>query len=189
MRKIKLTTIIATLSLANIALADVPVIRTTAVHKEGGRRVLFGLCEERYNIVDRHTSIAHCINPYTNEPYDLHETTLYCKDPGNIKCRISIAGKRINYNGTSISEDIFVENENDLLDQVDKNLGNGIYYGKTSKKVAVKADGKQFLFLFEATWKNGNENGDADIVIKVYDITAYTNVTAGSANGTAVITR
>lgn len=189
MRKIKLTTIIATLSLANIVLADVPVIRTLDIHKEGGRRILFGIFEERYNIVDRHTTIEHSINPFTKEPYDLHITSLRCKDPGNIKCRLSVAGKRINYNGTNNSENIFVENENDLLDQVDKNLGNGIYHGKTSKKVAVKADGKQFLFLFEATWKNGNENGDADIVIKVYDITAYTNVTAGSANGTAVITR
>lgn len=187
MKKINLVTIIATIFFANLALADLPVIRTTAVHKEGGRRVLFGLCEERYNIVDRHTSIAHCINPYTKEPYDLHETTLYCKDPGNIKCRISIAGKRINYNGTNISEDIFVENENDLMDQVDKNLEKGTYYGKTSKKVAVKASGKQFLFLFEATWRNGNENGDADIEIKVYDITAYTNVTASTSNGSAVI--
>lgn len=185
MKKI-LATIIAAIVLTNIAFADVPTVRLTTIHKEGGRGMLFGLCETRYDLVDKFTEIKYVMNPYTGESYEIIYTTLRCVGKGWSKCRLSVAEKSFNYNGVNISERVFDENTNSLMDQVDKNLEQGVYSGKTSKKVAVKASGKQFLFLFEATWKNGNDNGDADIEIKVSDITAYSSVIAGSANGAAV---
>lgn len=189
MKKIKLLAIIATIFVANIAVADVPVIKIIDIHKEGGRNMFWGLCEPRYSTVTK-TSHEYFKQDIASGTIVLVERiSLTCLDPGWAKCRLSVAENRINYNGVNINENIFIENANDLMDQVDKNLEKSIFSGKTTKKVTVKASGKQFLFLFEATWQNGNENGDADIEIKVSDITAYSTVIAGSANGAAVSIR
>ena len=186
MKKIKYIIFIGAIFVCNIIFADVPQIRMMIIHKEGGRRILFGLCEPRYDKVIKTEALEHEVNPYNGEVYDIRIIKLSCTEKGWAKCQLSVAETHINYNGVNISEKIFDENTNLLIDQVDKNLEQGVYTGKASKKVAIKAGGKQFLFLFEATWKNGNENGDADIEIKVSDITAYSNVIAGSANGSAV---
>jgi len=187
MKKIKYIIFIGAIFVCNIIFANVPQkIKITNIHKEGGRGMLFGLCEPRYDRVVKTIAIQYAVNPYNGDVYEITITTLSCTGNGWAKCRLSVAESSFNYNGTNISEKIFDENTNLLIDQVDKNLEQGVYTGKAAKKVAIKAGGKQFLFLFEATWKNGNENGDADIEINVSDITAYSNVIAGSANGSAV---
>lgn len=188
MKKKTHTTIIATLLLANIAMADVPIIRITEIHKSGGRNILWGLFEPRYKNIDKTVNNSFVTDPATGTTCIMLKTTLICSEPGWAKCQLSVAENRINYNGASISENIFIDNANELIDLVDKQLEKGIYNGKTSKKVLVKASGKQFLFLFEATWKNGNENGDADIEIKVSDITAYSATIAGSATNMTIST-
>ena len=41
--------------------------------------------------------------------------------------------------------------------------------------MTVEAGGIEMNFRFLAEWKNGNENGDADIIIRVWDISDFGN--------------
>ncbi|MBR5777897.1 MAG: hypothetical protein IKY22_05510 [Bacteroidales bacterium] len=146
-------------------------IKILNIHKEGGRSFL-GITEPRYDKVDFETKIERRQCPYTGEVYELHISTLTCLRPGDIKCRRSVAEKGFKYNGVTISEDIFVETMNSMVDEIDEKLVKKEKEGKVVKKISVVADNnEQFIFSFIATWENGNEEGNADIQIVVYDIT------------------
>ena len=168
--KFKFFSCLAFMSFICVGLAKEP-IKILNIHKEGGRSFL-GITEPRYDKVDFETVISHEKCPYTGEVYEQHTSTLTCIGPGDIKCRKSVAEKGFKYNGVTISEDVFVETMNSLVDEIDEKLVEKEKEGKVVKKISVVADNnEQFIFSFIATWENGNEEGNADIQIVVYDIT------------------
>lgn len=192
MKKTITTIVITTLFLlkAGVSFADIPVITDKYIHKENGRKVLFGLLEPRFSIIDTWSETKLETNLYGDRYY--HKIWhITCKEPGESKCRLSVSDRSsFNYGGTSFSEDIFINTENAMMDDIDRGLNRGIFAGKATKKVCIKgSNGKSFVFLFTATWQNGNENGDADIHIAVSDITNQMIVTTGNTNNNCAIIR
>ena len=54
-------------------------------------------------------------------------------------------------------------------------LKKGQSSGTYNEEMTVEAGGIEMKFRFLAEWENGNENGDADIFIRVWDISDFGN--------------
>ena len=147
-------------------------IRVNELHKENGRSVLFGLCEERYRNVYNYETTTTLRDPLTNEDIWIVRNVLSCSDPGSRLCRRSNSSKLYSYHGVCVSDEFFYKIESELYAAIDfEMINNGNYSGGISKKIFLTNEQNKLILLFNATWSKGDENGNGDIVIKVYDIT------------------
>lgn len=104
----------------------------------------------------------------------VEKETLSCKGSGPNKCnhsRHSYLNKNI-YRGFVINDDYIWKQRDELMDYIDNELVNkGIYSGTVSKKLMITNGNGYLVLLLTANWKNGNNRGDANIEIKLQDIT------------------
>lgn len=159
----------------NLQGAEIKIVN---VEKEGGRRCVLGIFGAvRYDHIYCHPDIKYITNPETGHQDRVETTDIKCEGPGNEAC---------DYTGGISSAKTGVANEvedfsdkiiNSLLDQIDENLlEKEIYSGSIGKKYVFTPEGNKPVYLYaEAKWDKGNSNGDAKIVIKVYNITDKIN--------------
>ena len=143
------------------------------ITKENGRNILWGLCEERYKIVEYIEDEFFITNPETGEQEKKIQKTLSCCDPGWSLCRRpKMVGQKCTWRNVIISDEFLYNIENELLTDIDvEMIENHNFEGKKTKKVLVTEGNNQIVLFFVANWEQGDSDGNGIITIKVYDIT------------------
>ena len=158
--------LLALFTLNTTSFAGEVLIKTVKIHKENGKRHFFGLTRPQYNIAN----ISEMLIPAKDgeREFTFRNVEMEFKDPGNAKCYVECAEDYVyGYNELKVSEKNF-----DLIDRMlEKGQSSGFY----NEEMTVEAGGIEMKFRFLAEWKNGNENGDADIIIRVWDISDFGN--------------
>ncbi len=152
-------------------------IKVVNVEKKDGRRSFLGIFGEvKYNYVKSHSSVEYVTNPVTGRQDEIFTTTITCEGPGGESCRRSgaISIMESAANGSSVADDFMDTIVNLLLDQIDDRiLSNKEYNGSINKMYMFVSpeNNKPMYFNASAVWFDANENADAKITIKIYDVT------------------
>lgn len=166
--------LLALFTLGTTAYAGEVLIKTVKIHKENGKRHFFGLTRPQYNIAN----ISEMLIPAKDGERDFtfRNVEMDLKNPGREKCEIESEEQYIyGYNSLKVSERNFDLVINKLLKKIDNLLKKGQSSGSYNEEMTVEAGGIEMNFRFLAEWQNGNENGDADIIIRVWDISDFGN--------------
>lgn len=166
--------LLALFTLNTTSFAGEVLIKTVKIHKENGKRHFFGLTRPRYNIAN----ISEMLIPAKDGERDFtfRNVEMEFKNPGSEKCDVECAEDYVyGYNSLKVSEKNFDLVINSLLKKIDRLLKKGQSSGSYTEEMTVEAGGIEMKFRFLAEWKNGNENGDADIFIRVWDISNFGN--------------
>ena len=159
--------LLALFTLNTTSFAGEVLIKTVKIHKENGKRHFFGLTRPQYNIAN----ISEMLIPAKDGERDFtfRNVEMEFKNPGSEKCDVECAEDYVyGYNSLKVSEKNF-----DLV--INSLLKKGQSSGSYTEEMTVEAGGIEMKFRFLAEWKNGNENGDADIFIRVWDISNFGN--------------
>lgn len=152
-------------------------IKVVNVEKVDGRRSFFGIFGEvKYNKIECKSSVAYVTNPVTGRPVEIITTNYTCEGPGGESCRHSgdaatVESARDVTSGVYAFMDTIV---NSLLDLIDKLiLEKEEYQGSIYETYRRESPGGNAptYFSAHAVWRDGNENGDAKISIRVSDVT------------------
>lgn len=166
--------LLAFFTLNTTAFAGEVLIKTVKIHKENGKRHFFGLTRPQYDIAN----VSEMLIPAKDGERDFtfRNVEMDLKNPGREKCEIESEKQYIyGYNSLKVSERNFDLVINSLLKKIDSLLKKGQSSGSYTEEMTVEAGGIEMNFRFLAEWQNGNENGDADIIIRVWDISDFGN--------------
>lgn len=161
--------------------ADRPPVTVTEVCISGGRPAFLGLLGPlRYKDVYTDFTVSYSTNPETNEITEIRRWIVNCTGEGNNKCKKTLPQSKGLINGHLVSLEGLAAIEEELVDNIQAKLLNESTFqpqGAISRTVCVTDDkGYRLTLLFQALWKNGKENGDADITINLFDITQEVNL-------------
>ena len=166
--------LLALFTLGTTAYAGEVLIKTVKIHKENGKRHFFGLTRPQYDLANVSEMLIPAKDGERDFTYRNVEVDL--KNPGREKCKIESEEQYIyGYNSLKVSERNFDMVINKLLKKIDSLLKKGQSSGSYTEEMTVEAGGIEMNFRFLAEWQNGNENGDADIIIRVWDISDFGN--------------
>ena len=166
--------LLAFFTLNTTAFAGEVLIKTVKIHKENGKRHFFGLTRPQYDLAN----VSEMLIPAKDGERDFtyRNVEMDLKGPGREKCKIESEEQYIyGYNSLKVSERNFDLVINKLLKKIDNLLKKGQSSGSYTEEMTVEAGGIEMNFRFLAEWQNGNENGDADIIIRVWDISDFGN--------------
>ena len=161
--------LLAIFTLNTTSFASEVLIKTV-----NGKRHFFGLTRPQYNIAN----VSEMLIPAKDGERDFtfRNVEMEFKNPGREKCDVECAEDYVyGYNSLKVSEKNFDLVINSLLKKIDRLLKKGQSSGTYNEEMTVEAGGIEMKFRFLAEWENGNENGDADIFIKVWDISDFGN--------------
>lgn len=166
-----LFSIIGIFILSSFSAESPRIVSETQFLKTGGSKNIWG--QVRYDRIQKSVDYVES----GTEGIIIRLTTVTCEGGGNEKCSKSLStcpGEIIQlYDNNSILADQLNIIEDQLLEEVDIMLiDEGSTSGTISRTyILTSIEGNTVYLNHSISWKNGNENGDADITVRVIDMT------------------